>query len=176
MAYGGFEINKRTPPRNSEGIPYVSTRFSLSMEMSRLTRDGTAEPVSRDQILRRECGQGDIHFPCSAGHVQDWQPYPIDPYSCYMCDHTSYIHACAPTATRSYLKMSASFFLLLFLPFFCFCFFLFFVSLGDVAFSEYFCTIAVLSLDGEYVVRPPLPDGVFLPCDNGLNILHQLIM
>ena len=27
----------------------VSTRFSLSMEMSRLTRDGTAEPVSRDQ-------------------------------------------------------------------------------------------------------------------------------
>ena len=26
--------------------------FSLSMEMSRLTRVGTAEPVSRDQILR----------------------------------------------------------------------------------------------------------------------------
>ena len=37
-----------------------------SMEMSRLTRDGTAEPVSRDQILRRERGQGTIHFPCSA--------------------------------------------------------------------------------------------------------------
>ena len=32
------------------------TRFSLSLEMSRLTRDGTAEPVSRDQILRRERG------------------------------------------------------------------------------------------------------------------------
>ena len=58
------------------------------MEMSRLTRDGTAEPVSRDQILRRERGQGNIHFPCSADHVQDWQPYPVDPYSCYMCDHT----------------------------------------------------------------------------------------
>ena len=28
-------------------------RFSLSMEMSRLTRDGTAEPVSRDQIILR---------------------------------------------------------------------------------------------------------------------------
>ena len=38
-----------------EGNP-VSTRFSLDMEMSRLTRDGTAEPVSRDQILRRERG------------------------------------------------------------------------------------------------------------------------
>ena len=32
--------------------------------MSRLTRDGTAEPVSRDQILRRERGQGNINFPC----------------------------------------------------------------------------------------------------------------
>ena len=43
-----------------------STRFSLSAEMSRLTRDGTAEPVSRDQILRHEREQGNIHFPCSA--------------------------------------------------------------------------------------------------------------
>ena len=66
----------------------MSTRFSLSMEMSRLTRDGTAEPVSRDQILRHERGQGNIHFPCSADHVQDWQPYPVDPCSSYMCDHT----------------------------------------------------------------------------------------
>ena len=49
--------------------------------MSRLTRDGTAEPVSRDQILRREQGKGNnIHFPCSADHEQDyWQPYPVDP-------------------------------------------------------------------------------------------------
>ena len=23
-----------------------------------------------------------------ADHVQDWQSYPVDPYSCYMCDHT----------------------------------------------------------------------------------------
>ena len=44
------------------------TRFSLSIEMSRLARDGTAEPVSRDQILRRERGQGNTHFPCSADH------------------------------------------------------------------------------------------------------------
>ena len=55
--------------------------------MSRLTRDGTAEPVSRDQILRRERGQGNIDFPCSADHEQDWQPHPVDPYSCYICDH-----------------------------------------------------------------------------------------
>ena len=66
----------------------VSTRFSLSMEISRLTRDGTAEPVSRDQVLRHERGQGNIHFPCSADHEQDWPPYQVDPHSCYMCDHT----------------------------------------------------------------------------------------
>ena len=58
------------------------------MEMSRLTRDGTAEPISRDQIFRRERGQGNIHFPCSADHEQDRQPYPVDPYSCCMCNHT----------------------------------------------------------------------------------------
>ena len=39
--------------------------------MRRLTRDGTAEPVSRDHI----------NFPCSADHEQDWQPYPVDPYT-----------------------------------------------------------------------------------------------
>ena len=31
--------------------------------MSRLTRDGTAEAVSRDQILRHARGQGNIIFP-----------------------------------------------------------------------------------------------------------------
>ena len=31
--------------------------------MSRLTRDGTAEPVSRDQILRHARGQGNTIFP-----------------------------------------------------------------------------------------------------------------
>ena len=49
--------------------------------MRRLTPDGTVEPFSRDQFLRRVRGQGNIHFPCSADHDQDWQPYPIDPYS-----------------------------------------------------------------------------------------------
>ena len=46
--------------------------------MSKLTRDGTAEPVLRDQILGRERGQRIIHFPCSAAdHEQDWQPCPV---------------------------------------------------------------------------------------------------
>ena len=36
----------------------------------------------RTRLVIRE--QGNIHFPCSADHEQDWQPYPVDPYSCYM--------------------------------------------------------------------------------------------
>ena len=46
--------------------------------MSKLTQDGTAEPVSRDQILRRQRGQRIIQIPCSAAdHEQDWQPCPV---------------------------------------------------------------------------------------------------
>ena len=56
--------------------------------MSRLTRDGTVEPVSRDQPLKLKRGQGYIHFPCSADHEHDWQPYPVDPYSAICDDHT----------------------------------------------------------------------------------------
>ena len=77
----------------SGGIPQVYTRFSLNMGMSRLTRDGTAEPVSRDQIIRRERGQGNIHFhfSCSADHEQHWQPYLVDPFLA-LCDvHTSLV-------------------------------------------------------------------------------------
>ena len=71
--------------------------------MRRLTRDGTAEPVSRDQVIRRKRGQGNIYFPCSADHVQDWQPYPVDPCSCYMCNHT-YIHINDHIYIRMYIS------------------------------------------------------------------------
>ena len=57
--------------------------------MSRLTQDGPAEPVSRDQILRRERGQENIHFSCSADHVQDRQPYRL-------------VHALAECVTTHY--------------------------------------------------------------------------
>ena len=68
--------------------------------MSRPTRYGTAEPVSRDQILRRERGQGNIRVPCSAEHEQDWQPYPVDPYSAIWDDYTyTYLLIVATIAT-----------------------------------------------------------------------------
>ena len=53
--------------------------------MSRVPRDGTAEPVLQDQISLREWGQGNIHFPHLADHKQDWQPYPVDLHSA-ICD------------------------------------------------------------------------------------------
>ena len=69
--------------------PVSKHQIQPKYEMSRLTRDGTAEPVSRDQFLGHERGRGNIYFLCSADHEQeDWQPYPVDPYPCYMCDHT----------------------------------------------------------------------------------------
>ena len=68
--------------------------------MSRLTRDGTAEPVSGDQVLRRERGQGNIHFPCAADHEQDWQPYPDDPYSAIRY-HYTYRHTVDPMVLLS---------------------------------------------------------------------------
>ena len=75
--------------------------------------DATAElggnPVSKHQIQpeygdEQDCrtrlarptslastGTGEYYFPCSADHEQDWQPYPVDPYSAICDDHT-YIH------------------------------------------------------------------------------------
>ena len=37
------------------------------------------------------------------------------------------------------------------------------------------CTISAFSLYGEYVVGSFLPDGGFLPCGHGLDILHQFV-
>ena len=70
--------------------------------MSRLTRDGTAEPASRDQTLRRERGQGNVHFPCSADHEQHWQVFQVDTYSdIYVMTIYTYVHAIS-SETRTY--------------------------------------------------------------------------
>ena len=49
----------------------------------------------RTRLARTVRRQGNIHFSCSADHEQDWQSYPVDPYSCYyMYNHIvySYVH------------------------------------------------------------------------------------
>ena len=65
--------------------------------MSRLTRDGTVEPVSRDQILRRERGQGNIIFSCSGDHELDWQPHPRLTHIPAICDDHAYRHTYSET-------------------------------------------------------------------------------
>ena len=67
-----------------------------SMEMSKLTQDGTAEPVSRDQILRRDRGQRIFHFPCSAAdHKQDCQPCPVVRAGHTYKHSSTYTHRCS---------------------------------------------------------------------------------
>ena len=61
---------------------------SVENERAHAGRDA-AEPVSRDQILRRKRGQGKKHVDCSADTGQDWQPCPVDPYSAESADFTS---------------------------------------------------------------------------------------
>ena len=87
--------------------------------MSKLTRDGTAEPVSRDQILRREREQRILYFPCSAAdHEQDWQPCPVVRAirtNTVLRTHTAvvthmyiYIYAYYTTVNRARMYMSAN--------------------------------------------------------------------
>ena len=64
-------------------------------------RDGRTT-VSRDQILGRERGQGNIHFPCAANNEQDWQPYTVDPYSAI----SDIIHTCAYEIQVALIKIT----------------------------------------------------------------------
>ena len=86
-------INKaeEIPSRKAEEIPRRSARFSSSVENGRADagRDGRsrlARPKSSAENGDRE--NTIFFFSCSADHEQDWQPYPVDPYSGTRDDHT----------------------------------------------------------------------------------------
>ena len=106
VAIDGID-GRRGGKREYQGVSTInsnSNRLSINQSdsawvwrTSGLTLDGTAEPVSRDQILRRELEQRNIHFPCSADPEQDWQPYQVDPYFVISSDHT-YIHTYNPSS------------------------------------------------------------------------------
>ena len=58
-----------------------------------MTRDGTAEPVSRDLFFRHERRQGNTHFiTCSADYGQDGQPYLVDPFYFLLIIYVMTIH------------------------------------------------------------------------------------
>ena len=64
--------------------------------MSRLTRDGIAEPVSRDQILRRKRGQGKFIFPVHLNTSRIGNLTWLIPPFAICDDHTLYalLHSC----------------------------------------------------------------------------------
>ena len=75
--------------------------------MSKLTRDGTAVPVSRCIIIlgAKAPDRGKYYFPYSADHVQDCSPYYpaqlINIYSFYICDvYIIYLYAYILFATH----------------------------------------------------------------------------
>ena len=108
MAHGG--LNKWTPPRKSEGIPGVSTRFSLSMgnEQAGAGRDGRTRLARPDSQARR--GQRNVNFPCLADHEQDRQPYPVDQYSSICDDHTLQLPSSNPIEPHDeFLSMQSMF-------------------------------------------------------------------
>ena len=75
------------------GIPRVSTRVSLSVEMSRLTRDGTAEPVSRDQILRG-----------ANGYMENFT-FPVQLTTNRIGSHIRLVHAMLKVLTIALIKL-----------------------------------------------------------------------
>ena len=63
-------------------------QFSPSVENEQADHAGRDEQTclvrpNYLQIIRRERGQGNVHFPCSSAfhHKQNWQPHPVDSYS-----------------------------------------------------------------------------------------------
>ena len=50
-------------------------------------RPRLARPNSQARTETGKCS-GNVIFPYSADHEQDWQPYPVDPYSALCDDHT----------------------------------------------------------------------------------------
>ena len=62
--------------------------------MSRLTRDGTAEPVSRDQILRHARGQGNIIFPVQLTTSKVGNLTRLIHTLLYVMTIHTYIHTC----------------------------------------------------------------------------------
>ena len=79
-------VDKWTPLRKSPGIPYVSTRFSLNVENEQADARRDCRTCLARSNSQARTGTGKYYFPCSADHEQDWQPYPVDPYSAIICD------------------------------------------------------------------------------------------
>ena len=66
--------------------------------MSRLTRDGTAEPVSRDQILRHARGQGNFISPVQLTTIRTGNLTRLINTLLYVMTIHTYIHTVSTTS------------------------------------------------------------------------------
>ena len=70
MTYGGY-IKKKDAAAELGRNPV--SKHQIQPEYGDEQADAGRDcRTSRDQILRHERGQGNIHFSCSADHVHDW--------------------------------------------------------------------------------------------------------
>ena len=69
----------------------------MENEQADAGRDCRTRPARLNYPART--GTGEIDFPFSADREQDWQPYPVDPYSAICDDHT-YIHIYGDIVTQ----------------------------------------------------------------------------
>ena len=96
-----FVLNNNNNSQNQKLLYFCVILLPLfgSTANTKLTRDGTAKPFSQDQIiLRRDRGQGNIHFRCSSDNEQDWQPYPVDPHHTTLATvYMMTMHTCVQT-------------------------------------------------------------------------------
>ena len=64
----------------------VNARFSLGVENQRADAGRERSKPSREPNFSRcEERLGKNEFPSSADHEQDWQPYPVNPFSVERC-------------------------------------------------------------------------------------------
>ena len=69
--------------------PVSKHRIQLEYgEFAGLRGTGRPNPSRETNFSGANEDRGKNIFPCSADHEQDWQPYPVDPYSAINNDHT----------------------------------------------------------------------------------------
>ena len=71
-----------------------------------LARDGTTEPVSRDQIIRSERGQGEKMFPISLTTGRVGNQTAIDPFPAERGDHTNLSRFLGPRHRRFQIDLT----------------------------------------------------------------------
>ena len=91
MAYGG--LNKKMDANAELGRNPVSKHQiqpEYGHEQAEAGRDCQIRLARSNSQARTRTGKN--NFPCSADHEQDWQPYPVDPYSAICDDHTDNLY------------------------------------------------------------------------------------